>query len=1251
MAYIIESKNSYVKKLYNKVDSNKEFELMIFDNENFSLSYNDYLISLEFISKLAKVQKFKIESINTLDIAYLDRETSTSYRITLESIDTINKYMKMLNNWKNHVIYKVLITKFLEGADDIQIMEKIKDSENVVDITDYNIRVRLSEENQANKKTLEKLKNLKYTDEPNISFRFKERVSVYIDESKDKYIKIDLTKTHTTKNINRIDNIAPNYELEMEYMNKSKPKTDDDLNNMLKYTEILLKVIQQSNTVISTIDKQIVLKEYAKILSLEYNKLQNLNGRKPESLEIQYVTENLPNRYAVSDKADGERNFLIIVNRAVYFINTGLHVKDTGIRLDKKLEKYNGSILDGENIFLAKENRHLMMIFDCLFNGTKDVRENHNFMERIKEADDIISNCFILNKQRGFEYKEYSSKTKQFDLNDITNFHNFQIKEYMDNLNFDINYEKKYPLIRRKYFIGANGAKPWEIFQYSTIIWEKYTEDPTVKCPYLLDGLIYHPLNQKYTTSAKDNKFIEYKWKPPTKNSVDLYITFEKDPKSGKILNVYDNSVDENVRNKPYRIVNLYVGKNTNFKIGEEPVPFREEEDGSQAYLFLQNGEVRDLDGKIISDRTVVEFYYNDDAEVDPRFRWIPIKTRYDKTENVMKYRKSYGNYITVANKVWRSITNPILMTDFTDLAKGNNESKNNFAYDKKIESIRAKIGKELIISANKENAYYTVTGNLAKPWRAFHNWIKSLIIYTHSHFMYQGGKHLSVLDVGCGRGGDIMKYYYANIDSLVGIDLSKDGITNSFNGAISRYNNLRKGKPRFPRMDFIQGDGGALLNYEDQYRALGGISNDDRKLMEKYFSKDPSKRVQFDRISAQFSIHYMFASKQSLSNFKENINDYLKPGGYLIATCLDAEKVHALLGDTNKYSAYYTNEKGEKKLFFQIVKKYADKKEGEIFEEGNAIDFFGAWMFQEGQFETEYLVDTRFITQQFLDDCDLELIDTDTFDNQYTMHKEFVTKYAKYESVAETRKFFMQVKEFYDEGETDLHKGCIINDSITRFFIFRKKDKSNSNASKEKEKNKEINKGNKKISRSKGKKMKGGGESDTDSYSESDSSKSTNSNESFDLTNDKKYYMPKFEAQDHSLFRSVHEVLQTHNIVPKKETYKNLFKGLDIKLPRSNSKILFNNTALEEIGNKVVIGHEIEGANDKDVINGLSITVVEKVNDKYLVEKPTKINKANIVLFKEGGFYTPIYKLDDKFNKQGLFKRGDEFLDKLDEL
>ena len=34
MSYIIESVNSEVKKLYNMIDSNKEFEFMIFNNNN-----------------------------------------------------------------------------------------------------------------------------------------------------------------------------------------------------------------------------------------------------------------------------------------------------------------------------------------------------------------------------------------------------------------------------------------------------------------------------------------------------------------------------------------------------------------------------------------------------------------------------------------------------------------------------------------------------------------------------------------------------------------------------------------------------------------------------------------------------------------------------------------------------------------------------------------------------------------------------------------------------------------------------------------------------------------------------------------------------------------------------------------------------------------------------------------------------------------------------------------------------------------
>ena len=56
------------------------------------------------------------------------------------------------NNWKNHVIYKVLVTKFLEDAGDIQIIEKIKDSENKVVIDDTMMKISELEQEYKNLK-------------------------------------------------------------------------------------------------------------------------------------------------------------------------------------------------------------------------------------------------------------------------------------------------------------------------------------------------------------------------------------------------------------------------------------------------------------------------------------------------------------------------------------------------------------------------------------------------------------------------------------------------------------------------------------------------------------------------------------------------------------------------------------------------------------------------------------------------------------------------------------------------------------------------------------------------------------------------------------------------------------------------------------------------------------------------------------------------------------------------------------------
>ena len=1203
-----------INNLYQKMKPGDEFEFMVFNFNRKYLSFEKYITLLKYLTRVSKSKKTDMKIGNSLDINYTDADKETNYRITLDGIEDINTTIQPFHKYENHVTFRVLATKSKEKDSNIVLMKKVKDKELSYDATDINVRVRLAEESQVSKTEFNTIQNLSHEVAKNIIFRLKQRATFYVygDMKSRDFIKIDLTMTKMSRNINRINYSIPNYELEIELgiASEQSKKSTNFLNIMLKELEVLLKIIQQSNFVITNSKEREVLQEYSNIFGLNVDNIMYLESRQPQSLEIQHVTEMLPNRYAVTDKADGDRFFLIICKNRVYLISTNLNVKDTGIELPQSLSKYNNSVMDGEYIFIASKNRHLMMIFDCLFIGGKDVRKIADFMTRLSHADEIISNCFILEKQKGFVIQDYSSKSA-FNLNDIAKFHEQQIKKFIDTLNSDSEIAKKYPLIRRKYFIACTGAKSWEIFKYSSIIWNKYTTDPEIKVPYILDGLIYHPINQEYVV-GRDSKFIEYKWKPPTKNSIDFYVRFQRDKGTGKILTVYDNSIDDYVRNKPYKICHLHCG----YKKGkeEEPILFRSEEDGYEAFIFLKDGEAVDQDGNLISDNTVVEFYYDNRPDLDDRFRWMPIRTRYDKTESVQKYNRRYGNYIDVALKVWRSITNPILIEDIDDLAKGNDEVKGVYYYDKKIESLRSKIGHELIISTAKEDAYFQIRTNLAKPMKQFHNWVKSVLIYTHMHPMYQNDKSLTVLDLACGQGSDLMRFYYSKVANYVGIDIDKNALHSAVNGAVSRYNQFRKKYPAYPPMTFIQADVGSLLNYEDQFRALGGMSKDNKDLMEKYFSSNPNKQIKFDRVNCQFAMHYFLKNNETWTNFKHNLNACLKPGGYYIASTFDATGYLNLLKTDDIFTSYYTTDKGDKKKLFEFVKKFGKLDKDTKIGPGYAIEVFLAWIFKEGTYQTEYLVDLDFVESELLRDCDLELVDTDTYGNLFEIHRDFFVNFSQYEeNVAETGKFFRGAKEYYENNE--INNGCLIHTKLARYYVFRKKE----------------------ITSEKKDKVQKGGSKDV-----------------LDLSDESRFILPVIKEKENSYCNSIYNILRTHNIIPKSLSATDLFNEfkLDIK-PDSQVDYEYIN----KINNSFEIYHQQEGGSEtglgKKVLDGCHTFVLEKdCNNEYEIDyiKKNKTKKYDnaIILFKNNGTYQPVYRVETNNKKRGIFSLEDPLITNL---
>src|SRR3989344_4636247 len=1091
MSSIADIKSLY--NLFNKTSVNNEFEIIFFSKSNY-ITLEKYIHLLKY---LKAISKDKLNDEITLDIDVTIN--NITYRITIVTIETINELMSNQNN--TNVLFKILLNK-----DEINMLYGLE-----------NIN----------------------------SFRLKQRITCYVQGDKDSknLVKIDLT--HIKSGISYTELTNEKYELEVECQTNSPTKETFDL--ILKSVYNLLKVIQNSNFLITTNTQQDVLNYYRKILQTK--KEHTLDGRQPRPLEIQFVTETIINKYAVTDKADGDRYFLIIYNKNVYLISSLLEVKYTGIEL--KNNTYDGTILDGEYIFLTKYGRHLFLAFDCLTYKTIDIRTESIFMNRIEYIDEVIDKCFILNKQKNHKYKK--NESKEFTLENQLLFHEKEIINMFNILNHDIEQDKKYILVRRKYFIPCKGVFVWEIFAYANLIWTLYTNYTKAKCPYILDGLIFSPLDQKYITNIKDKNYLysDYKWKPEHSYSIDFYVEYMRDS-NGNILTVYDNSYsnklsdEDYLKNKPYRILKLFVGQQENNI--EVPILFNENENLHLAYIYLNNDEARDINNNIIIDKTVIECYYNTHPDIiSDYFRWVVIRTRHDKTESVQKYKTKYGNFITTAQSVWDSIQNPVKMEDFQGLAIGNNYQKNIHSYDNKLIELKNRISHEIVVKTAKENAYYNERNNkYSEPMRKFHNGIKSELItlYLHPRYknilpsdnvtLFNNKTKISVLDIGCGKGGDNNKFFEANISNYVGIDIDYQGLISKGDGAIDRYMKLKEGRARYVEMMFIQADATLPLDLESQLIGLNGMTQQNISNIKKVFSKNNEKKIYYDAINCQFAIHYMFKNETTWTNFKTNINNYLKNGGYIIITTFDAQKIINLL----------------------------DGKENFKFEK----------------------------------DCDLHLVDTDDFENQYNIHKQYFTKYVQYQHESRTKKSQSDIKSFYDD--TDLNKGLRKFSDLSRYYVFRKSIKT-----------------------------KGGDITEN----------------IFDFDNELKYWIPNMLNINYdnnmSIINAIHNIMRTHTIIPK---------YLNVNSFMQNLKIEQNElTDINKIAQKIIIYNTIKNTT-KLIIDQITIFIIEKnCNNEYDIEVYNKNCSNIILLLKKNNIYYPIYVIKNN-NTIGLFNNSDDIIQKL---
>lgn len=196
---------------------------------------------------------------------------------------------------------------------------------------------------------------------------------------------------------------------------------------------------------------------------------------------------------------------------------------------------------------------------------------------------------------------------------------------------------------------------------------------------------------------------------------------------------------------------------------------------------------------------------------------------------------------------------------------------------------------------------------------RSFNGWVKATQIQELDPILIVNGRGqpkgpLRVLDLACGKGGDLSKWtlHGRGIKHYVGIDVARG----SLKDAAIRVREMRK-RNKISQATFTVADLGAdvpgrkksashkhmqkLLTWslkdEGQYESAppefkmkrgGGISETDR----------------FDVVSIQFAIHYMMSTRHRARRFFHTVSELLEVGGNLICTTIDARVVVSHLMD-----------------------------------------------------------------------------------------------------------------------------------------------------------------------------------------------------------------------------------------------------------------------------------------------------------------------------------------------------------------
>ena len=851
------------------------------------------------------------EQDEQLDIRFVSEDKkSSNTRITINSVGAIQEYCN------NNDINKIENQKMLlfTKKNRYSLKDKTSVKRNYIRplrLNNYNFNVNLNHEQNCREKEIKDIK--KDFIKQNKTYRLKKRYSF---NSEDKLFRFDLTIIKTSKTNQKTgeyiyardiqsSGILSNvefYEFEIEFVgfdmlkkiSEEKEKMEILLNSFVYNVGIILQVLRNTYYIISNTEEKQVLTEYCNLISGGridkdeiYNK-KNFIGPKNVSLEKMNISEinedftgfNIRKDYCVTDKADGERSLCFVSkNGKIYLINNRLQITYTGANASN----YLNSVLDGELVTKTKNGNTIFkfLIFDMYFIQGQDIRNRQlNRTDYDVERKVPISRLELLDN--------FLKDTELIDINQQT-----IEQEEEGEIDEDIqNSQIVFTWRRKDFYYGDIGSSGNKIFKESKILLDKINSGGF---NYETDGLIYTPVKLPVSGYVEgiaiENTGITwnacFKWKPPSENTIDFLVSILKEKNNeglyvDKVNYVVNKDKYGNNKLSKYKTLILKTGYNPtkNEKInpcvlineGREYIETKKEYISKEfipqnpsdinsyiANIYLETdskGQERMLcykTGDEIQDDIIVEMSY--DISQPEGFRWKPRNVRYDKTMEKQLGYTQFGNDFNTAQSIWSSYHSPITEENI-------------------------KTGKGIELEEYDSDVYYSRLiergKSFTKPLLDFHNlYIKSTLIETVAELK---GIHSSMLDLACGKAGDLHKWINAKLGFILGIDISKDNIENTKDGACVRYYGTKKKYEKLDKTDeipeiiFSAGDTSKNIQngdcttdplYKNLLKVLFEDKDIDRQKLSEGMNKIWGKHL-INLIYAVYNLHCITISKTS---------------------------------------------------------------------------------------------------------------------------------------------------------------------------------------------------------------------------------------------------------------------------------------------------------------------------------------------------------------------------------------------------